>query len=567
MSESKNRADLMRRNGVRAIPASPPEERRLAVAAYCRVSTNDPSQESSIENQRTHYRNFIELNREWSSAGIYCETGVSGTAAETRPELQRLIEDCRAGRVDMVITKSISRFSRNTADCLALARLLESLGVTLVFEKENLRTDRINSEFLLGVLAAFSQEESRSLSGNMKWAIRKRFQDGTYKGAKAPYGYRKPERGRYEVEPPEAAVVRRIFAGLLEGRSSADIARELNAEHIPTWSAARGLGDIPWSAGRVRQIARNRFYVGDMLCQKTWRDDSYRQSPNRGELDRYLLENAHPAIVDRDTFAEADAAIRRNAEKYGAEKAGNKRTNRYCFSGRLFCGVCGGKMVRGGGERPFYICQRHARTADCPMTQVPEADIRSAFMNLLNRLAFSLRSGLFPSSLGEIPPEIRATHAALAENQRRYDALYDRILAETLSPALLEERTALERGARDLMARGDRILAADGEEILRQHIRQRGIRLPSDSDLADDDLLFRSLVDNAMIWKNERIEVQFSCGLRLGENLRRPLGAKRLPVYTSFEAPSAGTASSADGPGSGSVGLFALIRPLLREQD
>ena len=560
MRESRTKTTPARGTDVLAIPAAPPERRKLAVAAYCRVSTDDPSQESSMENQRTHYRSYIESNPDWTPAGVYCEAGVSGTAAETRPELQRLIADCRAGRVDMVITKSVSRFSRNTADCLSIARLLRSLGVTLVFEKEHLRTDRMSSEFFLDVFAAFSQEESHSLSGNMKWAVRKRFRDGSYKGAKAPYGYRKTEESRYVVEPGEAAVVRRIFAGLAEGSSSEAIARELNAGHIPTWSAVRGLGDIPWSAGRIRQIARNRFYVGDTLCQKTYRDDSYRQRPNRGELDRYLMVNAHPAIIDRETFRKADAAIRRNAERYGAEKAGNKRTNRYPYSGRLFCGVCGGKMVRGGGERPFYICQKHARTAECPMKQVPEADIRSAFMSLLNRLAFALGCGLFPSSLAQLTPELERIHAALHENQRRWDALYDRILAETLTPALLQERAALEAEAQALMARGNGLAEADGIDLLRQRIHERGIRSPFDSEKDGDDELFRNLVEKAVLWRDEKLEVHFTCGLRLTESLRRESGSRRLPVNTRFAPPPAGSGTTAEG-------LFASIRPLPGKRD
>ncbi len=548
-----------------AIPAVPAEKRRLAVAAYCRVSTGDPSQESSIENQRAHYKRCIESNPDWKLAGIYCEAGVSGTAAETRPELQRLIADCRAGRIDMVITKSISRFSRNTVDCLTLERLLSSMGVTLVFEKEDLRTDLMSSELFLTVFAAFSQEESRSLSGNMKWAIRKRFRDGSFKGAKAPYGYRKTGEGRYETEPGEAAVVRRIFAGLAEGRSSAVIAGELNAAGIPTWSAAHGYGDTLWSGGRIRQIARNRFYVGDMLCQKTYRDESYRQRPNRGELDSYLLENAHPAIIDRETFAKADASIRRNAAKFGLEKAGKKRTNRYCFSGRLYCGVCGEKLVRGGGERPFYLCQKHARTGDCPMKPVPERDIRSAFATLLNRLVFASRAGLLSRfSEAENASELRRIHAALAENQRRWGAVYALILTEAPTPSLLEERAALEREARELEARGKRICALDGGKALLESALRRGVR-SSAWEGGGDDEIFRSFVEKACVRKGESIEFRFACGLCLRESLRCMPEARELPVQTRFRIPPAG--ETAFSPESGAEELLMSLRPLPPEQD
>lgn len=409
---------------VDTIPSSG-KRKQLSVAGYCRVSTKDESQETSIENQRIHYQHYIESNPDWKLAGIYWETGVSGTSAEARPELQRLLADCRAGRVDMVVTKSISRFSRNTTDCLALVRELSALGVTLFFEKENLRTDEMGSEFFLSILAALSQEESRSISGNMKWAIRKRFRDGTYKGGKAPYGYRKTADSRYMIEPEEAAVVRRIFSALCGGMSSAAVAKRLNDSGIPTWSATHGQGDAAWSGNRIRQIAKNRFYVGDAIYQKTYTDDCYHQHPNHGELDIYLSENAHPAIVDRDTFAEVNAAIERNAEKYGRAKAGNRRANRYCSSGKFFCGVCGGKMYRSGGHQRDYICQAHARGGQCPMPQVPEKDILNAFVTLLNKLVFALRRGLpFPATEEADRNELQRIDDALSENKRRWDALY-----------------------------------------------------------------------------------------------------------------------------------------------
>lgn len=523
-----------RRAEVCMIPAARAEMQRKAVAAYCRVSTNALSQETSIENQRIHYKRIIEANPQWIPAGIYWEAGVSGTEADTRPVLQRLMADCRAGRVDMIITKSISRFSRNTADCLALVRELDSLGVALVFEKEHLRTDLMDSEFFLTVFAAFSQEESHSLSGNMKWAIRKRFRDGSYKGAKAPYGYRKTEGGRYAVEPQEAEVVRRIFTLLLAGRSSAAIAGELNAEHIPTWSMVNGAGDIPWSGGRIRQIARNRFYVGDTLRQKTFRDDSYRQRQNRGQLDLYLMENAHPAIVDRETFALADAAIRRNGAKYGAEKAGSKRTNRYCFSGRLICGVCGGKMGRGGRDTPFYLCQRHAREGACPMKPIPEKFIRSAFRNMLNKLVFALRCGLPLLILGpESAAELQRLREAMAVNQRRWDAIYDRMVTESHTSVLLKERAALEREALELVTRAGYLTDPGSGNALRCQVLRRGIRAAGDPAETDEEI-FRCFVDKALLWRNEKLECHFSCGLCLSESLRLPPKARELPVYTRF---------------------------------
>ena len=492
----------------------------LAVASYCRVSTQDASQETSIENQRLHFTRFIESNPDWILAGIYWEVGVSGTEAEHRPELQRLLSDCKAGHVDMVITKSISRFSRNTADCLTMVRQLTALGVTVVFEKENLRTDEMHSELYLAILAALSQEESRSLSDNMKWAIRKRFCDGTYKGGKAPYGYIKTADSRYLIDPTEAEIVRRIFSDLCNGLSSASIAAKLNSEGIPTWSAKKGRGDVPWSGNRIRQIAKNRFYIGDTLYQKTYRDESYRQRINRGELDFSLKEDAHLPIVDRETYADANARIALNAEKYGLAKAGNKRTNRYCFSGKLYCGECGGKMYRSGSPRISYLCQKHAHGGSCRMKPVSEADIRSSFATLLNKMAVMIcRNEGHPLFAGSDEKELQRINAALDENRRRQNVLWDWILAEQHTPSLLKERSALEREAQELVLRRNRISSTFFAKELRQRIERRGI-LPA-SEAADDEI-FNHLINHAVLYSNEWIEFCFFGGFCQRESLRSP---------------------------------------------
>lgn len=222
---------------VAMIAAVVKEKEKLRVAAYARVSTDLDSQETSIENQREHYLHYIKGHEDWELAGIYEESGVSGTKAETRSELMRLIKDCRAGEIDLVITKSISRFARNTSECIAMVRELTDIGVTLIFEKENIDTSKMESEFLLTLLAAFAESESQSISTNQKWSIRRRFQSGTYKGGKVPYGYRRDKKG-YVIHSKEAEIVKRIFNMLCDGKGTVVIARKLNEERIPTWTEA-----------------------------------------------------------------------------------------------------------------------------------------------------------------------------------------------------------------------------------------------------------------------------------------------------------------------------------------
>lgn len=301
----------------------------LRVAGYCRTSTAMECQQTSIEAQRTYYRNLILSHPNWELVDIYWEVGVSATKAETRPELQRLISDCRAGRIDMVIVKSISRFSRNIVDCLELTRSLTEMGVILRFDKEGLETGRGESELMLSVLSALAQDESRSLSSNMKWAIRKRFEAGTYLPPRAPYGYRKLD-GRFVIHTNEAAVVRRIFRALIDGRGTVSIAKDLNAQNVPTWSQANGQAHNMWRASTVRSMAHNRFYTGDALYQKSFMDEKYRKRKNTGQLDQYLHVANHPAIVDRVTFSWANAMLERCEQERKQGRGGSEAAKPTC---------------------------------------------------------------------------------------------------------------------------------------------------------------------------------------------------------------------------------------------
>lgn len=304
---------------VRKILPEAPARPKVRAAAYCRVSTDLDCQATSIVNQRDHYIAQILAHPGWELADIYMERGVSGTRAENRPELNRMLDDCRAGRIHVVMTKSISRFARNTTECIEMVRL--------IFEKEQIDTASMESEFLLTVLSAFAADESRSISVNMKWSIRRRFEEGTHRISKAPYGYVKTEEG-FAIHPAESQVIRRVFDAILSGHGFEKIARELNRDGIPTWTEARRQGDGDrhgfdentrpakrWTAVTVRTIVRNPFYTGDCLFQKTYIDEEYRQHINCGQLDQYLAEDDYPAIIDRETFRKAQEAVRRRAAR------------------------------------------------------------------------------------------------------------------------------------------------------------------------------------------------------------------------------------------------------------
>ena len=509
------------------IKAAPREKPRLKVAAYCRVSTLLSSQEGSIASQRKHYEDEIASHGGWEFAGAYIEAGASGTKAESRPELQRLLSDCRAGKVDLVLTKSVSRFARNTADCLSMVRELTSLGVDVRFEKEGLDTAAMGSEFMLSVLACLAEDESRSVSGNLKWGIRKRFEHGGYKVAVAPYGYRR-EGEALVIEPGEAEVVRRIFRESLEGMGTRRIAKGLNAGGIPS---PRG-GE--WTQKTVRHILGNPAYIGDALYQKSYRDGDFRQRANHGELDQYLDEGHHDAIISHEDFGKAAVMARLGAEGGGSEDMDArpdhdaKRRKRYGLSGRLTCAKCGRTLYRNVGKSgtATYSC-------GCRGGRVMEESIRNAFITCLNKLSFS-------QSLPEGMRVLDAYIARLAAEGRGIskgrageidgELERNRVELETLTAVALahgfHDREWKEQAM--LLMERDRLQAEKAKLLSRPPLAARAAELralvsgwePAGSPAAFPEEAFADLVEGAEVRAGETVTFNFACGLSLAEDIR-----------------------------------------------
>ena len=540
---------------VETISSAPVTQRKLRVAAYARVSTDLDSQETSIENQCDHYKSLIEANPAWELAGIYAESGVSGTKADARPELQRLMQDCEAGAVDVIVTKSISRFARNTSECLEMVRKLTGLGITLIFEKENIDTSKMESEFLLTLLAAFAESESASISTNQKWAIRKRFQAGTYKGGKVPYGYRRTKRG-YIIHPAEAATVRRIFYALCEGKGTVVIARELNEDKVPTWTESyRGLeAQGRWRSNSINAIVRNEFYTGDSLYQKTFMEN-YKKCVNTGQLDQYLNKVDHPAIIDHATFEQANAMIKSHGERLGRQKA-VKDTKRYVFSGRLICGFCGGHMRRGKDARAYYACGNHLRKravsitdgirraeavpqskeeqdaeTTCPMLPVFERDVKNAFATVLNRLA----ADPYILVVSDDGTERERLEAQLQSVKRRQSLLHDRALADRYTAQLREKKAALDSEEKTILDALAKLEKKNPVDDLKRAVAKRGVR---ESFEISDEKLFKAFVDHAVLWSKEKAQFHFTCGLVVEEDMRiEKVGWSytEVPVRTEFD--------------------------------
>ena len=351
------------------IPAKPEavraSKRQLRVAAYCRVSTDDEEQLTSYEAQKNYYTDKIMTNKEWTMAGIFADEGITGTSARKRPEFLRMIRQCKQGKIDIVLTKSISRFARNTVDCLNYVRALKELGIAVIFEKENMNTLEIDSEILITMLGAFAQSESESISANVRWGIRQAMKEGKATiQYKYLYGYRKGDNSKPEIIPDQAEVVKKIYDMFLSGTPVRGIQEYLNTSAVPNIN-----GEPKWARSAIDSILTNEKYCGDVLLQKTYIDDCINKKvkKNTGQLPMYLVQNLHEGIISRETFDAAQAELaRRSAGKSPSKKnapTGRSRySSKYALSDRLYCGECGTRYQRctwrnrDGSKRIVWRC-------------------------------------------------------------------------------------------------------------------------------------------------------------------------------------------------------------------
>ena len=317
---------------------TPAMQRKKKVAAYARISMESERMNHSLSAQVSYYSSLIQKNPEWQYAGVFADNGVSGTGTAKRDAFRRMMEAADKGEIDIILTKSIQRFARNTVDLLEAVRHLKSIGVEVRFEKEHISSMSGDGELMLTILASFAQEESRSISDNVKWGTRKRFAQGIPNGHFRVYGYRW-EGDALAIVPEEAEIVRRIFRNFLDGKSRLETEREFAAEGIVTRSGCR------WEDSNIRLILTNVTYTGNLLLQKEFVSDPFskKRKKNRGQLPKYYVENTHPAIIDKATFDFVQEEMARRKE---LGPLANKSLNTCCFTGKIKCGKCGKSFMR-----------------------------------------------------------------------------------------------------------------------------------------------------------------------------------------------------------------------------
>jgi len=344
------------------VPEQPRAER---VAAYARVSSGKDAMLHSLSAQVSYYSDLIQNNPGWIYCGVYADEALTGTK-ESRDAFQRLISDCRAGKIDRVITKSISRFARNTVTLLEAVRELRRLGIDVFFEEQNIHTAGAEGELIMTILASYAQEESRSASENQKWRIKRKFEEGA-PWCGAMLGYRQ-EDGAFVIVPDEAEIVRRIFSDYLDGKGIETIVKELNSDSVLTRKG------YTWHKSSVTRILRNYNYTGNLHLQRFFSENhiTKKKCPNRGELPQYMAEETHEAIISLDTFNRVQAEIEKRAAKF---KPKPPEKSEYAFTGKIICAKCGKHYRRKTtATGPVWICSTYNSLGKsaCPSKAVPE---------------------------------------------------------------------------------------------------------------------------------------------------------------------------------------------------
>ena len=354
------------------------------VAGYARVSTDLEEQQSSYEAQVDYYTNYIKSRDDWEFVSVYTDEGISATSTRHREGFQEMVADALAGRIDLIVTKSVSRFARNTVDSLTTIRKLKEHGTEVYFEKENIWSFDSKGELLLTIMSSLAQEESRSISENVRWGQRKKFSDGRYSlNYKHFLGYDKGSDGTLVINEEQAKIVRRIFGEFLTGHTPFQIAKRLTADGIPTPA-----GKEKWSYTTVRRVLSNETYMGDKLLQKTYSIDflSKDRLKNQGQVPQYYVEQDHPAIIPPETFKRVQDELER--------RKGCHATGGSIFSGKIYCGECGqiyGSKVWHSNDpyrKVVWHCNDKFKNGrKCETPTLTDDDIMAAFERVLRKLA------------------------------------------------------------------------------------------------------------------------------------------------------------------------------------
>lgn len=506
------------------LPKTQAEEKMLRVAAYCRVSSDSTDQEHSFAAQVKYYTELIGRNPNWILADIYSDEGISGTSTGKREDFNRLIADCKRGKIDRVLTKSVSRFARNTVDCLNAVRTLSAAGVSILFEKEQIDTAKMSGEILLAMTGTQAQDESISISGNMRWSYEKRMKAGRYICCRTPYGYDFAD-GTLTINEREAETVRDIFGMFLSGMGKQRIAATLNDRQVP-----RRYGAEKWYNFTIDYILRNERYIGDALLQKNYTTDAfpYKKVKNNGERSMYYVENSHPPIISKEDFE----AVKELLEK---RKHKSHKSKTSCpLSKLLVCSECGHtyRRVSNNGAVPYWVCAyRISGNSNCKPIRVDEEDVYAALLRMVNILRKHCDDILKPmiAALEQAQSRANGTQHKVYEIDKEIAALNSKTLAIAklqtqgiLDPAdFAAQMNDLTHKVARLRSERTKLLRMNEEDdnlIRLKEAAETLAGLADDVTEYDEDLI-RSLVEKITVKSETEIAIRLFGGLTLTENL------------------------------------------------
>lgn len=512
------------------------------VAAYCRVSTDSEEQLTSYQNQMRVYTEMIAARKEWEFAGLYADEGISGTRADKRPEFQRMIRDCQNGKIDYIITKSVSRFARNTVECLEYVRSLKAQGIGIFFEEQNIDTLKNESELYLVIYAGFAQSESESISKHITWTYRKKFEEGKVSFQYKNFlGYRKGADSQPEIVPEEAAIVERIYEMFLAGQPVKVIAQTLQAEKIEILGK-----NLSFSKNMIMNILRNEKYCGDCILQKTVTVDciSKTRKVNQGEAPMYIVENNHPAIISREVLNRAqEELIRRQALQAKSDKTSITATgkySKYALTEVLQCAECGSRYRRvtwtaHGRKKIVWRCisRLDYGTKHCKDSiTVEEEALHGAVVRALNRFHAEDESTyltLMKATIGEAIG-INGGSEEIDLLTRRIDTLNKRMLDlvnETVAAGKDVESSEDEfKGISDQIEQLNRRIAAIQENVHKDGSRQARleeiqsiIAKRSANETQYDDSIVRQMIECIKVHSDGRLTIIFGGGYEIEETL------------------------------------------------
>ena len=507
------------------IPPKAAKPETLRVAAYCRVSSDSSDQLHSYAAQIHYYTDMIQNHDGWELVDVYADEGITGTRMDKREDLNRLLTDCRKGKIDKVLVKSISRFARNTRDCLASLRELSRLGVSVQFEKENIDTGTLTTELMVSVSGSLAQQESVSISQNQRMSYQRRMERGEFITCKAPFGYRLIDGKRLEVISDEAKLVRWMFNAYLSGHSLEWIAEQMTKTGVSTTD-----GKPYWQCTTVLYTLTNEKYMGDSLCQKTFTTAfPFTQRQNHGEADQYYIENTHPAIITKGTFEKVQELLR--------QKSNRQKIPRqiYPLSRKVYCGQCGTPFARRVGKSGLvvWVCRKHDKGASkCTMGRIPESALYAAFVGMYNKLKQNAGIVLLPAlkQMEELRDALqRDDPAMLAVNRAIAQASEQSHRISQLQAAGLLDADACAAKFNEINARLTQLRAERRRLLKNEDIDDAIDALQRTADLIQcgperlegfDEGLFHDLVERIVVESQTCVRFCLRGGLELTEQLR-----------------------------------------------